>query len=186
MHRNGWLSCPGPSPVGRARPSRPLLRCVHVTVAIMEDYDVTQRADLRSSWGRPRGICHHLVPQTHPAPLLDPPGPLAGPFRPPVLLATSRACVIEANGWPFLVTSSGLLGPSGLPAVGGTLRAAGTQEGERAAPPGAACYRAARRASRRCFAHAPAQHRLHASRIGRGRRPSSRGFRSKKSLAPPL
>ena len=89
------------------------------TVAIMEDYDVTQRADLRSSWGRLRGIGHHLAPQTHPAPLLDPPGPLAGPFRPAVLLATSRACVIEANGWPFLVTSSGLLGPQRAACRGG-------------------------------------------------------------------
>ena len=109
-------------PLWAVRPSRPLLRrCVVSvsTVAIMEDYDVTQRADLRSSWGRFRGIGHHLVPQTHPAPLLDPPGPLAGPFRPAVLLATSRACVIEANGWPFLVTSSGLLGPQRAACRGG-------------------------------------------------------------------
>jgi len=36
-----------------------------------------------------------------------------------VLLATSRACVIEANGWPFLVTSSGLLGPQRAACRGG-------------------------------------------------------------------
>lgn len=139
------------------------------TVATM-DYWAVQRADLRAILDALGGIGHHLTPQTRPAPPLTAPGLLVCPIRSTVVLATSRVRVNEARGQPFLVTSSGAGCPPGGAGRGGHPGGCAVARGRARYCPLARALAGGTPGLYTLFCARSAQHRAHASRIGRAQK----------------